>query len=273
MADLPLQRLYEPLKNTGAYLERIGFEGVVNTDLSCLKKLVLCQLQTIPFEDLDVFHGHLEPSLETDALFEKLIVNKRGGYCFELNGLFAKLLVALGFSCRSHMARVVWNYPHLTPPSHQVNIVTLEGQDYFCDVGFGGPIPYCPLPLDLEQGQVCSVTGRRYRFTKEGDWYTISVEFEGQWKPMLMFLDTPCKPIDFLPLNCFCAHSPIEPFRNKQMVWLAAKEGRRSIDKDILRIETDGVTTEKVLRTEEELKDALKTWFGICYEKAFRDWH
>ena len=231
------------------------------------------QLQNIPFEDLDVFHGHQEPALETNALFEKIITNRRGGYCFELNGLFARLLQALGFTCRSLMARVVWNYPHLTPPSHQVNIVTLDGQDYFCDVGFGGPIPYCPLPISLEQEQVCKVTGRNYCFIKEGDWYTISIEFEGTWRPMLMFLDTACDPVDFVPLNSFCAHSPIEPFLNKQMVWLAAKEGRRSIDKDILKIEINGITTEKVLRTEEELKDALKNWFGICYEKPFRDWH
>lgn len=273
MTVSPLQKLYTPLPDLGAYFRRIGFQDAPKIDLECLKKLVLGQLRNIPFEDLDVFHGHKEPSLETEALFKKIIINKRGGYCFELNGLFAKLLQAVGFSCRSHMARVVWNYPHLTPPSHQVNIVTLDGQDYFCDVGFGGPIPYCPLPIILEREQVCVVTGRKYRFTKEGDWFTIAAEFEGSFRPMLMFLDTPCQPIDFLPLNSFCAHSPMEPFIHKQMVWLAAEAGRRSIDKDILKVEIDGKTTEKVLRTEEELRDALKTWFGIGYDEPVRDWH
>lgn len=111
MANSPFEKLYEPIKNTAAYLERIGYKDAPEVSLVCLKKLVLGQLHNIPFEDLDVFHGHKEPSLDTDALFEKIVVNKRGGYCFELNGLFARLLTTLGFACRSHMARVVWNYP------------------------------------------------------------------------------------------------------------------------------------------------------------------
>lgn len=270
MTDSPLAGLYEPLENINAYLVRIGFDGRPETTLDCLKKLMLGQLQNIPFEDLDVFHGHKEPSLETKVLFEKLVLNKRGGYCFELNGLFGKVLQAAGFQVRSLMARVVWHYPHLTPPSHQVNIVTLDGVDYFCDVGFGGPIPYTPLPLCYDDVQVCDVTGRKYRFSKEGDWITIAAEFEGGFKPMLMMLDSPCDPVDFLPLNSFCAHSPIEPFLHKQMVWLAAADGRRSIDGNVLRLEKDG--TEKVLATEEDLRQALKTYFGICYDGPLRTW-
>ena len=273
MPDSSLKGLYEPLANIDAYLERIGFDGQLEATLPCLQNLMLGQLQNIPFEDLDVFHGHKEPSLETKALFDKLIINKRGGYCFELNGLFGRLLQAAGFTVRSLMARVVWHYPHLTPPSHQANIVTIDGKDYFCDVGFGGPIPYCPLPLILEEVQTCCVTGRTYRFTKAGNQITIAAEFEGGYKPMLMLLDSPCDPVDFVPLNCFCAHSPIEPFLHKQMVWLAAKEGRRSIDGDVLRIETKGITTETKLATEEDLRQALKTYFGICYNEAFSDWH
>lgn len=273
MAISPFAKLYEPIKNTAPYLERIGFAGEPEVSLDCLKKLVLGQLHHIPFEDLDVYHGHREPSLETEALFEKIITNKRGGYCFELNGLFVKLLTAVGFSCRSHMARVVWHYPHLTPPSHQVNIVTLDGQDYFCDVGFGGPIPYCPLPISFEKEQVCSVTGRKYQFSKEGDWITISVWFEDTFKPMLKVLDTPCDPVDFVPLNHFCAHSPIEPFIHKQMVWLAAPEGRRSIDGDTLKIEKNGQTTETKIQTEAQLREALEHWFGIRYDGFLRDWH
>lgn len=272
MADSPFAKLYEPIKNTALYFERIGYKDTPEVSLECLKKLVLGQLHHIPFEDLDVFHGHKEPSLDTDALFEKIIINKRGGYCFELNGLFAKLLTAVGFSCRSHIARVVWHYPHLTPPSHQVNIVTLDDQDYFCDVGFGGPIPYCPLPISFEEEQVCSVTGRKYRFSKEGDWVTVSVWFEGAFQPMLMFLDTPCDPVDFVPLNCFCAHSPIEPFLHKQMVWLAHPDGRRSIDGNILKIEKDGQTTETALASDKELSDALLDYFGIVYKDVCGNW-
>lgn len=272
MVVSPFAKLYEPIKNTAPYLERIGFRGTPEVSLDCLKELVLGQLRHIPFEDLDVYHGHREPSLETEALFEKIILNMRGGYCFELNGLFAKLLQAIGFDCRSSMARVVWNYPHLTPPSHQVSIVTLEGQDYFCDVGFGGPIPYCPLPFSLENEQVCSVTGRKYRFTKEGDWITVSVWFEDAFKPMLKVLDTPCDPVDFVPLNHFCAHSPIEPFIHKQMVWLAAEDGRRSIDGNILKIEQNGKTIETLIETEVQLHAALKEHFGIEYQENFKSW-
>lgn len=272
MSNSPFAKLYAPIKNTAPYLERIGFEGNTEVSLDCLKKLMLSQLHHIPFEDLDVYHGHKEPSLQTEELFEKIILKKRGGYCFELNGLFGKLLQALGFTLRSLMGRVVWNYPHLTPPSHQVNIVTLDGKDYFCDVGFGGPIPYCPLPIEFDKVQTCCVTGRNYRFSKEGDWITVSVEFEGDFKPMLRLLDTPCDPVDFVPLNHFCAHSPIEPFIRKQMVWLAAEDGRRSIDGNILKIVKDGKTIETVIETEAQLRTALKVHFGIDYPGDFRDW-
>ena len=272
MADFSLNGLYEPLPDINAYLARIGFVGAVSTDLKTLQKLIVKQLGSIPFEDLDVFHGHKEPSLETKALFEKIIVNRRGGYCFELNGLFAKLLQALGFTVRSLMARVVWHYGHLTPPSHQVNIVTIDGKDYFCDVGFGGPIPYCPLPISFDREEVCTVSGRKYRFAKTGNWITIEAEFEGGFKPMLQFLDNPCDPVDFMPLNCFCAHSPIEPFLLKQMVWLATEEGRRSSDGDVLKLEKNGKTIEAKLETESQLREALKTWFGIDYPGDLRPW-
>lgn len=273
MTDSPFRGLYLPPENTCQYLERIGVSYKEDASLSYLSELMLGQLHHIPFEDLDVFHGQKEPDLTTKGLFKKIIINRRGGYCFELNGLFKKLLDALQFSCSSHMARVVWHYEHLTPPSHQVTIVTIGGQDYFCDVGFGGPIPFSPLPVVFEKDLVCPVSGRIYRFAKKDSQITLSVQTEDRFKPMLMILEHPCDPVDFVPLNHFCAHSPIEPFIHKQMVWLAAPAGRRSIEKNILRIENNGSVTEEILQTEEDLRQALKRWFGIEYPANFRDWH
>ena len=85
----PFEKLYAPIPDTDAYLSRIGFDGKAEPTFDCLKKLMSCHLAAVPFENLDVYHGGIEPSLETDAMFEKIVTNRRGGYCFELNGLFS----------------------------------------------------------------------------------------------------------------------------------------------------------------------------------------
>jgi N-hydroxyarylamine O-acetyltransferase len=267
----PFAALYAPLPDVDAYLARIGYTGGRCADFPTLCSLMTCQLDAIPFENLDVFHGRLEPDLGTEALFDKLIRRRRGGYCFELNGLFWRLLEAMGFTCFCGVGRIALGRGYLTPPAHRVIFVEIDGIRYFCDVGFGGPIPASPLPMTEGVTHTCAA-GRRYRFLRDGEEITLSVERDGEFVPMLIFDERPRDPVDFVPLNCFCARSPVQPFLGRQMIWRMAREGRRSIDGDLLRVTRNGVTEETVLATEAALREALLTHFGIDYPGELRLW-
>ena len=135
MIKAPFSGLYDPIPDTGEYLSRIGFSGVIGNDVETLGRLMRAHMQRVPFENLEVFFEKREPNLSTAALFEKIVTNRRGGYCFELNGLFSRLLSSLGFSVSLFFARVVKG-GFLSPPSHEVLCIEAEGKRYFCDVGF-----------------------------------------------------------------------------------------------------------------------------------------
>lgn len=260
----PFAGLYDPLPDKAAYLDRIGYTGVTTPNLDCLKALMTAHLRTVPFENLDVFHGHIEPSLEVTALFEKIVTNRRGGYCFELNGLFQKLLEAIGFSCSCHIGRIGHGQWFKYPISHRVTVVEIAGERYFCDVGFGGPVPPEPAKIVLNKS-FDSVNGHRYEFTKNGLEITLSMEENGVFLPVLSFVEAPADPVDFLSLNAFCAYSPIEPFIHKQMVWRNTENGRVTLDGNTLRIHENGAVREEKIETEEALRKTLTERFDIVY--------
>ena len=265
----PFTGLYSPLPDKEAYLNRIGYTGVAEPTLECLRGLMTAQLRSVPFENLDVFHGHKEPCLEVEALFEKIVINRRGGYCFELNGLFQKLLEAIGFSCSCHIGRIGHGQRFKYPVSHRVTVVELAGERWFCDVGFGGPVPVEPVKISMDL-PFDSSNGHRYLFTKNGLEITISVEDNGQFLPVLSFVEAPADPVDFLSLNAFCAYSPIEPFIHKQMVWRATENGRCTLDGNLLRLHENGIVREESVETEEALRKVLLERFDIVYPGALK---
>ncbi len=265
----PFAGLYAPLPDVKAYLYRIGYTTETAPTLACLKSLMTAQLRSVPFENLDVYHGHKEPSLEIADLFEKIVTNRRGGYCFELNGLFQKLLEAIGFSCTCHIGRIGHGQRFRYPISHRVTVVKLAGERWFCDVGFGGPVPAEPVKILLDQ-PFDSSNGHRYLFTKNGVEIALSVEDNGQFSSVLSFVDEPADPVDFLSLNAFCAYSPIEPFVHRQMVWRATEAGRCTLDGNVLRLCENGVVQEEIVETEEALRKVLLERFGIVYPGALR---
>lgn len=266
----PFEKLYAPIPDRGAYLRRIGFEGKAEPTLECFRKLMTCHLSTVPFENLDVYHGHIEPSLETDAMFEKIVTRHRGGYCFELNGLFSKLLCEIGFDVCCHAARVMVGREYIPPRAHRVIVVKLSDKKYFCDVGFGGPVPTEPVEITFDK-EIETEDFRRYKFVCEERGIMLLAERNGVFVPVLMFDETPSDEAEFVPLNAFCAYSEYEPFRKKQMVRLGKEEGRCSIDGNVLKIRNNGVDTEMILETEEEVRKALGIYFGIEYQGKLRD--
>ncbi|GDB34820.1 N-hydroxyarylamine O-acetyltransferase [Escherichia coli] len=135
------------------YFARINWLGAAAANIDTLRALHLKHNCTIPFENLDVLLPR-EIQLDDQSLEEKLVTARRGGYCFEQNGVFERVLRELGFNVRSLLGRVVLSNPPALPPrTHRLLLVELEGEKWIADVGFGGQTLTAPIRLvpDLVQ--------------------------------------------------------------------------------------------------------------------------
>ena len=142
MADMTL--------DLAGYFKRIGYRGAADPTLEVLQDLVTAHTRTIPFENLDPLLGVPIDDLSPEALTDKLVHRRRGGYCYEHNGLMGEVLAEIGFDVRRFGARVVWTLaPDAPVPSqtHTVLAVTLpnDPQLFLVDVGFGGQTPTSPI--------------------------------------------------------------------------------------------------------------------------------
>ena len=131
------------------YLAHIKHSETVNTTIESLASIQNAQLMTIPFENFDICLNK-KISLEPESIIAKLLRNKRGGYCFELNALLLMALRSFGFSARTLLARV-----HLSGKpggrSHQITLVEMNGEQWLVDAGFGALTPARPIPLIYKQ--------------------------------------------------------------------------------------------------------------------------
>lgn len=156
------------------WLTRLGLPSDLPATHDSLTAITHAHLDRIPFENLSVFCGAV-PDLGLEALSDKMIHHRRGGYCFEVNTLLCAGLRGLGFDARLRMARVMWQRKVPGPRTHCVCLVALEGAEYLVDVGFGGPGPTAPVRLDVEAADLRTeqraglgtVLSRR---TDSGDW-------------------------------------------------------------------------------------------------------
>jgi N-hydroxyarylamine O-acetyltransferase len=251
-----------PLPDKKLYLDRLGLPDASRPDLETLNKLILAQLRSVPFENLDVYDAETGIELEIEALFEKIVVRRRGGYCFELNALFMSLLKALGYDCHPVMVRVVWMATGAMPISHRAGIVTIDGVRYFCDVGFGGPAPNSALKLDESGAQQSGANSFIFEKAPDGDFVIYRLTEAGR-EQLLKFDDRPCENIDFLGPNEYQSKNKRSGFKMTRMLNIARENGSASINNNILRIHKDGQVEETTLDTEEKLREALRAQFGI----------
>ena len=206
------------------YFERIGYSRSPVVNLQTLRDLHLLHLQNIPYENLDVF-CHQGVKLDPATLTRKILLRRRGGYCFEQNGLFFMALAELGFRCHANMARVHRNRSEPGGRTHHINLVELEGQTWVCDVGFGGSGFREPLMLqaDMEVEQL----GEIYRL-HESDvhGYYLQKKVGGEWQPLYTFKIEPAMPIDLAMANFYTSRSPDHVFLDAIMGTRMTARGR-----------------------------------------------
>ncbi|MCL2421586.1 MAG: arylamine N-acetyltransferase [Defluviitaleaceae bacterium] len=244
-----------------AYLKRIGFEGVPKNDFATLRQLQIQHLKTVPYENLDIMRN-IPLSLEVGDMYEKIVVRNRGGYCFELNGLFAWLLRALDFKVTEYMARFLRDEKEIPMRRHRVLKVACTDGDYLGDVGVGSMVPRIPLPLVL--GKVSEQGAERYKLEKEPFLGTVLYEWRrGEWSRLYAFTEEEQLNIDYVMPSFYCEKHPESYFRTMDMVHIFTDDGRKSVaGREFKIFSADGVEV-MVPGSEVIYKELLARHFGI----------
>lgn len=245
-----------------AYFRRIDYSGAREPALATLRELHLKHPLAIPFENLDPL-ARRPVLLDEHALQRKLVAQRRGGYCFEQNLLFARVLTALGFEPVALVARVVWDRGDdgARPRTHMLLLVEVEEGRYIADVGFGGLTLTGPLALDSTAAQ--STPHETFRIVPEGEAYAVEAEVAGATKTLYRFDLQPQRAIDIEVVNHFVATHASSPFLQSLMAARAAPDGRYALRDNRLTIRRAGEVRQQVLRSGPELERVLTDVFGI----------
>ena len=215
------------------YFERIRYGEPPRVDLRALRELHLLHLQHIPYENVDVF-CHQGVALDAETLTRKILLRRRGGYCFEQNGLFLMALTALGFRCQPNMARVHRNRPEPGGRTHQVNLVQVDGATWLCDVGFGGSGFREPLRLQAEVE--FEQLGEVYRLHADAvHGFYLQKKMDAEWQPLYTFRIEPALAIDMEMANFYTANSSQHVFRDRIIGTRMTPRGRVTLSDHVFK--------------------------------------
>jgi N-hydroxyarylamine O-acetyltransferase len=246
-----------------AYFNRIGFSGEPSADRETLSALVAAHTATIPFENLNPFLG-LPVQLTPDALVNKLVRQRRGGYCYEQNGLFSHVLETIGFEFTPLAARVLWMQSEdaVTPRTHKLLLVNLLEGLVLADVGFGGAV--CTGVLDLVPQIAQSTPHERFRLVEVDGLWRQQIEIGGEWRSTYQFDLTPQLSVDDELGNWWTSASPASHF-TFTLIAARSPSGRRhalrNFDYSIHIL--GGESEKRRLSGPEEVCAVLESDFGI----------
>jgi N-hydroxyarylamine O-acetyltransferase len=247
--------------NVQAYLDRIGYRGPLSPTAETLRALQVANLQAVPFENLSI-HAGQPIVLDHDALFEKVVVRRRGGFCYELNGLFAALLRALGFEVDLLAAGVARAGGTFGPEFDHMTIAVTLGERRLADVGFGDSFRE-PLLLD-ERGE--QPQGERaYRIAEDGAYLVLLQRqgAEGPWEPQYRFTLQPHALAEYAEMCRYHQTSPQSHFTQRRVCSLATPDGRVTLSDRRLITTRGGVRQERMLESDEEYAATLREQFGV----------
>lgn len=233
------------------YLERIGLSLPADfvPDSAFLRELQFAHCTHVPYENLDIIRG-IPLSLDEADLYKKVIEQGKGGFCFELNGLFACLLRQLGYKVTEYAARYLRGESELPMRRHRVLRVEAADGVWCCDVGIGEVCPRYPLRLveGVEQPQFDEC----YRFDKDAflGWVLMDLH-KGEWRRFYSFTEEPQLPQDYDALCLYCEKSPKSPFIHSEMFSLKTPTGRITLDGNVYKEFVDGEVFVKELNEAE----------------------
>lgn len=248
--------------NTQAYLKRINFTDPLKADKATLFQLHQAHLYNIPFEDLSI-HYDIPIILKEKNLYEKIVTGNRGGFCYELNGLFNELLKAIGFNTTIISAKVINKEGKVGPPfDHAALIVDLEKR-WLVDVGYGGDSFVHPKELKLEVVQKDIHDYYKFTAVSENEWLLMhsadGENFKGQY-----VLDFEAQTLEnFKPE---CDRKQTQPDSHFMMNFICTKatpRGRLSIMNNQFIVKENGQKETRIIEDEADRLAILADRFNI----------
>ena len=252
-----------------AYLRRIEYHGPGSPSGQTLRDLHRQHLYTVPFENLDIALG-VPIALHPDALFDKIVSRKRGGFCYELNSLFSELLKGLGFRVEMLSARVRSADGRFSREfDHMLLKVAMEEGSSIADVGFGDssldPVRIEATNAHLDPRPEFAVVAAN------GAWELVRRQSDGSYLPDYCFTETRRQLTDFSEMCLFHQTSPDSHFTQNRVCTKALPNGRLTISAMRLIETRDGIRRESALMSKENLRTCLSKQFGIEFADDI-DW-
>ncbi|MDQ7816393.1 MAG: arylamine N-acetyltransferase [Melioribacteraceae bacterium] len=242
------------------YLERIGIEKVENPSLAFLAELQIAHLYSIPFEDLDI-PDRARIILDIERIYNKLIYARRGGFCYELNGLFHWLLTQLSFKVDLLSARV---YNHqkqeLGPEFDHMTLLVHLDKDYLVDVGFGDSFR---SPIEMPRGECEDVSGHYKVSNIDSNNFEILRFENSEWKLQYSFTTNPRNLSDFKEMCDFHQDNPFSHFRSRMKCTIATTDGRITLSDGSLTITENDNKKRIEIKDPDQFFFLLFKYFGI----------
>lgn len=242
------------------YFSRIGYRGSPAADLATFKALHSAHVGRIPFENIDVLLGH-PGALDPDALYDKLVVRQRGGYCFEQNLLFKDMLEELGFAVRGLAARVRFGSTTVGARGHMLVLVEIAGEPWVADVGFGGIGLLEPIPLIADREFHFPLVS--FRLTREADLWVLHAQQLGEWIELYAFSLEPQERIDYEVQHYYISRHPNSFFLKTLTAQLVLPDKRLTLRKGDLAILTAAGMERRHYGSSAETVAVLRDLFGL----------
>ena len=246
----------------GKYLERINYQGGAEATIEVLNALQKKHLLSVPFENLDIYYK-IPIGLNPGNIFEKVVIKRRGGFCYELNSLFYELLRAIGFDVKMISARVFNQQQKVFSPEfdHLAIIANLDSVDHLVDVGFG---EFTFLPLKIELNTTQNDERGKFRIDKYNEvYYQVSKQADENWTPEYMFTLKERDLNEFSEMCHYNQSSPQSHFTQNTFCSLPTENGRITVSTNKIKITEATSITESPITGEQEFLLALEKYFHI----------
>lgn len=242
------------------YLNRIDVRKIMEPSLAFLTELQNHHLLSIPFEDLDI-PNRSRIELDLNKLYNKIILTGRGGFCYELNGLFYWLLTSLGFKVDMLSARVFNSKTGDLGPEydHMALFVHLE-KNYLVDVGFGDSFRN---PIAFPDGETDDISGSYRIFQIENNLFELQRKDSDSFSKQYSFTTIPRKLSDYNAMCVFQQDSPTSHFRTRMLCTIATESGRITLSDNSLTITNNGKKIIEKFTDEDKFYSLLKAYFKI----------
>jgi N-hydroxyarylamine O-acetyltransferase len=250
--------------NVAEYLLRLGIGASPAADSNALRSLQRAHLLAVPFENLDI-HWNQPIVLDIDKFYRKIVNDRRGGFCYELNGLFNELLRSLGYQTRLVSARVFNGKTHGPEFDHAAIIVTIGEDDHLVDVGFGA-FTAEPLRFILDDTQ-SDANGIFVIRRRADEYFEVMKNEAGTWRSEYIFRDIAHDLSDFRDMCDFQQYSPDSHFTKGKLCSIMTAGGRKTLTDTSFIVTVDNEKRETPVESDATFYGLLLSEFGIAAER------